>query len=583
MAENTEIAFSATVDTGDGAKSLKALKQEFKDTQKELDGLTVGSEKYIQTLQKLGKIKDDISDLNDEIAAFKPEGKVKAFGNVISGVASGFQAATGAAALFGGENKELEKTLLKVQSAMAFTEGIKGLVSLGDGFKVLGNVIKSNPIFLIASIVLGIGAALYALKDKIGIIGDAFDWLGEIIGSIVQGFKDVTDAMGLTSFKSDALADVVINNAKSMQKAIGEYYDFEIAKANAAGENTFDLERKKQEAIIKTLRIEGEAIVAAAKARGEFTDEERSRFTELIELTKKASQEITLISIKEAKERSDLEEQVTKKKSEEQKKQRDDYNKHIDELRKRNNEAYQQYLEDLQKQSELEIQQKQKQDDEDMMRAFELNQKRKEENDKLVQLRSEQDIKAHDATEKAKYDITVAVNKSMQDTADLYFAIKMANVKKGSAEELKAAKQQFKINKALSIQSTIIAGIQGVVNALSAFSVVPEPYGTILKVANAVAVGVATAANVAKISATQFNESGAGGGSSSVAGVSAPSGNTSAPTLNAPSTSTTQLNPDGTVRNNNNSPQQPIHAYVVEQDVTATQNRINVLQNAAIH
>ena len=183
----TEIAFETSVDVGEGAKSLRSLKQEFKDTQKELDGLTVGSEKYVKTLSKLGKIKDDIGDLNAEIKAFSPEGKIQAFGTVVNGVASGFQAATGAAALFGGENKELEKTLVKLQAVMAFTEGIKGLASLGDGFKVLSNVIKANPIFLIVGIVASVGAALFALKDKVSIIGDAFDLLGGIINTVVQG------------------------------------------------------------------------------------------------------------------------------------------------------------------------------------------------------------------------------------------------------------------------------------------------------------------------------------------------------------------------------------------------------------
>ena len=54
-----EVALKADLDIGEGAKSLKSLKQEFKETQKELDGLTVGSEKYVQTLKKLGAIKDD--------------------------------------------------------------------------------------------------------------------------------------------------------------------------------------------------------------------------------------------------------------------------------------------------------------------------------------------------------------------------------------------------------------------------------------------------------------------------------------------------------------------------------------------
>jgi uncharacterized membrane protein (DUF106 family) len=136
------IAFKADIDLGDGAKSLKSLKQEFKETQKELDELTVGSQKYIDTLKKLGSVKDDIGDLNAEINAFNPKGKVQAFGNVISGVSSGFQAAAGASALFGSENKDLEKTLVKLQATMAFVDGIKGVVAMGDSFKALSNTMK---------------------------------------------------------------------------------------------------------------------------------------------------------------------------------------------------------------------------------------------------------------------------------------------------------------------------------------------------------------------------------------------------------------------------------------------------------
>ena len=127
-----ELAFEASVDIGNGAKSIKTLKQDYKEAQQELNGLTVGTQEYIKQLEKLGGIKDSIGDLNAEIAAFNPEGKVAAFGNVIGGLASGFQAAQGAAALFGAEGEELQKTLLKVQAASAFADGIKGVAALKD-------------------------------------------------------------------------------------------------------------------------------------------------------------------------------------------------------------------------------------------------------------------------------------------------------------------------------------------------------------------------------------------------------------------------------------------------------------------
>lgn len=573
----TEIAFQTSVDIGEGAKSLRSLKEEFKETQKELDGLTVGSEKYVQTLSKLGKVKDEIGDLNSEIAAFHPEGKIQAFGTVVNGVASGFQAATGAAALFGGENKELEKTLVKLQAVMAFTEGLKGLASLGDGFKVLSNVIKANPIFLIVGVIAAIGGAMYALKDKIGVVGDAFDFLGEIISTVVQGIKDFTDWIGITSNASDDLAAKTISNAKKMGQAVTDRYDLEIAKAQAAGKTTFDLEKQKQEAIIQTLRVEAEAIVAAAKARGNFTDEENKRFTELIASTQKAANEISIIEIKMQKERDDAEEKRTEKIRQEQKKRQDDYVKHLEELRKRDAEILAQQRAEEEKDKQEQEEKRAKEQEAADIAYINAGQKRIEDNKKQIEKENEEKLKSEEALEKSRFEIAQASARSLQSLSDLYFILKMSNVRKGSAEELRAAKQQFKINKALAIQSTIISGIQGVVNALSAQSVIPEPYGTILKVANAVAVGIATAANVAKIASTQFNEGGGGGGS--VPSISAPSSQ-NAPSINAPSSSTTQLNPNGTVKSS-----QPntivIQNNISEMDLTKVQKKTANIESHA--
>lgn len=60
--------------------------------------------------------------------------KFESVQKMASGVASGFAAVQGAAALLGGENEALEKTFLKVQSAMAIAQGIGGLKDLIEGF-----------------------------------------------------------------------------------------------------------------------------------------------------------------------------------------------------------------------------------------------------------------------------------------------------------------------------------------------------------------------------------------------------------------------------------------------------------------
>lgn len=651
-----EVAIKINVDADGGAKSLSELKKEFKETQKTLEGLTAGSKEYIKTLEKLGGIKDDIGDLNDEIKAFNPQGKIAALGNVMGGVASGIQGAVGAMALFGVESEETQKMLLKVQAASAFADGIKGIVGMGDAFKVLGNVIKANPIMLIVSIIIGIGAALFALKDKVKIIGDAFDFVGKIIGIVVQGFKDLTDLMGLTSNASDDLAATQIANAKKTGDAIVSRYDREIERLNAAGKSTLEVEKKKQLAIIETLRLEALAIVTAARARGRFSDEENKRFTELIALTQKAADSVVIIDIKKNKQIQDNNTKAAEKAKTASDKALEEYNKFADAENKiaeaydadraakkkkekadeaqgnadalamaeewlKSKDALEEYynqktkagrLQSLKEQFEAELLLLEgDQAAKDLLTAkynVAANAIRKENNALSfgeqraeLTLQLEADLLAVGDNEAAKLElkkeyakknkelniqevnanleIAQQSNNAMQGLSDLFFSVKMANMEKGSAAELKAAKQQFKVNKALAITNGIISTIQGVINALTAQSSLPEPYATILKVVSAVSVAAAGAANVAKISAQQFNPgttSGGGGGATASLG-SAGGGVALAP----PSSGSTQLNADGTIKAAIGNNQPVVKAVVVETDITTSQKRVNTIEERA--
>lgn len=64
--------------------------------------------------------------------------KFESIQKISAGVASGFAAIQGAAALLGSENEELEKTFVKVQSAMAIAQGIAGIGDLIEGFAKWG-------------------------------------------------------------------------------------------------------------------------------------------------------------------------------------------------------------------------------------------------------------------------------------------------------------------------------------------------------------------------------------------------------------------------------------------------------------
>lgn len=72
-----------------------------------------------------------MSQMNESMEPTKQ--KFESVGKIASGVASGFAAVQGAAALLGIENDNLEKSLVKVQAAMAIAQGIGGLGGLVEG------------------------------------------------------------------------------------------------------------------------------------------------------------------------------------------------------------------------------------------------------------------------------------------------------------------------------------------------------------------------------------------------------------------------------------------------------------------
>lgn len=565
-----ELAFEASVDIGNGAKSIRTLKEEYKAAQQELNGLEVGTKAYVKQLEKLGQIKDNIGDLNQEIAAFNPEGKVQAFSNVVGGLASGFSAAQGAMALFGAEGEDLQRTLVKVQAGMAFAEGIKGLAGLKDGFVVLGNVLKANPILLIASIIAGIGTALFALKDKIKPVADAFEFLGDVIDTVIEGAKQFLDYIGLTNFALDKQRDTIIKNNEAIKKSVESRYDAEIQAAKRAGKETEGLEIQKLKAITEA----NESTIRTLKAKGkERTDEEEKQLDELLTANRGYYQEILNLADKaqddrQAKELAKIKEFNDKKLAEEKA-----HLAHMEEVRRTWNESLEaareaEYFEKVEKDRQQELA------DQTITNDTLFEGEKEQQQDY-----SEYFKELHALTEQEQYEMSIGMaemtNNSLMALSDAVFAIKMQNLEKGSAAELKAAKQQFKINKALAITQATISTIQGVINALSAQVAFPEPYATIYRIASAAAVGIAGAANIAKISAQQFNAGGGGGGGGSVG--AAGGGVNVAP----PSTGSTLLNADGSIKKQQGAGQQTVKAIVTETDITQTQKRVNSIEETS--
>lgn len=162
-----EIAFKITVDTEVGELSVGELKQGFKQLQNELKGVNEGTEEYRKRLLKLAEVKGQLNDLRDKINALDPEKRFKAFATLGSSIASGFAAAQGAMALFGSESEDLQKVLVRIQAAMALAQGLQGLVGFSKALDTAALSMKAfalaNPFTAVALGVAALAAGITAM------------------------------------------------------------------------------------------------------------------------------------------------------------------------------------------------------------------------------------------------------------------------------------------------------------------------------------------------------------------------------------------------------------------------------------
>ena len=141
MAEKKVIELDVQTNLG----SLKSqLKQAQQEVQTLADKFGATSAEAIQAAKRAAELKDRIGDAKALTDAFNPDAKFKSLSGSLTGVASGFSAVTGAMGAFGQQNEDVEQALLKVQSAMALSQGLQGLGEAKDSFIQLGGVIKDS-------------------------------------------------------------------------------------------------------------------------------------------------------------------------------------------------------------------------------------------------------------------------------------------------------------------------------------------------------------------------------------------------------------------------------------------------------
>lgn len=128
-----------------------SLRAQLRQVTQELQGLEPGSARFSELSQRAGQLRDTIQDTNAVIKATAgnlTENLAKGLSGVAQIGVNGFQGIMGAAAMFGVESENLQKTMVALQGAMALTSSLEFFGGLGDkiteikaGFQGLGQAL----------------------------------------------------------------------------------------------------------------------------------------------------------------------------------------------------------------------------------------------------------------------------------------------------------------------------------------------------------------------------------------------------------------------------------------------------------
>jgi hypothetical protein len=188
----------------DNSKSLKA---QYREAVAELQKVSAQygetSEQAVKAAKAAAELKDQIGFSKDLVEAFNPDAKFKAVEGAVNGVMNGFQAFTGGMALLGVESEKVQEALLKVQSVMALTQGINGLMEARDSFKQLGVVA---------------GNALKGIKTGIAATGIGLFLVA--IATIAAYWDDIKEAVNGVSEEQEKLNKLTDANLKASEAKV---------------------------------------------------------------------------------------------------------------------------------------------------------------------------------------------------------------------------------------------------------------------------------------------------------------------------------------------------------------------------
>jgi len=557
------------------------------------------------------------------------------------GIAGGFALATGVVGSFGSElgysAEEIEQAQAKASSFIGILVSLKPVIEgVGSGFKLLGSILKTNPLILLATIIGGIIVSFLDMGSIIDGIKKGFQVFGNAVSAVFDGIvagidyaiqlqlelfdlltlglfdasgayknykKSVDDANEAERKRQENLEkekELLRQNIAELQKkskslgeeikliekqkqAVTDRYDKEIRLAQAAGKDTYAIEQQKLTDLIEFTRKEIALKIKKYEIDKQLQEEQRKLFL-------KTMGEDNVFAQEAARRSKNADIKTNNERVQEIKKLSADLTefetKTEENKLKKQKENYDKWKE---------------QEEEKTAKAKEEAEKRKAFEDqvnselKVIESKKSDDYlvgqqNIADATKNVWASMYSEIARTGNETAtkDLAYQKEVNDAKVQSISDTLStlssltelfgkkneanAKKAFQINKAISIADAIIKTYQGA-NAIFA-TAAANPQSVLFPAQPFIAAGLAIAGGLANVAKIASTQFG-GGASASGGGGGGDSGFGSGPSLPTVDTSST---PFQFPTAGGNNPQANQQTFVSVTEINSVNNRVQVAE-----
>jgi hypothetical protein len=476
-------------------------------------------------------------------------------GGALGGATAGFELMQGVMGTFGAESAEVEKLLLKVQSAMAISQGVQGVREAIPAITAFGTAIKSQAIAALttlkgALITTGIGALVVAL----GFAANAMGLFGDSSEDAEKQQKKLDDQLEKTNKRLEDQKNLTETVSQTLDNRVRR----ELIDAKKRGASEAELNKIQKEGLKDRIRLLEQEEKATLKL---YLQKSKSGSTKEYEAAEAAYKESAQNLIDARLQYDEMEADIAYNRIQENKKLREQDAKDQEFVFTGNVEAFNaaaydidvidnQFYEDMKARDAADIERIKADNQLKIDANIELQQALTDA--ALARIKMEEDAEA-EKQRKFKENLKTSLQLSIQGL-NLIAGIAELN----AGEDKKRQKRAFNIKKAANIASATMDGYNAVLSTFAGTT-----GGVVLKSIAASIAGGFAALQIAGIAKTEFDggESASGGFNSSTP--SGGSGGAITPNFNVVGNS--GMNQLAQIQ------QQPIQAYVVSGEVTSAQ------------